>query len=81
MTLSGKQETLNRPSKLAWSAGRTGAYGRRVPMSRAACVVTAVALCVCVFVSSLVFSPCGKKERSDSENCCLSVVSMIRSSK
>ncbi len=47
---------------------------------KAAYVVTAVVLCVCVCVSSLVFSRSGKKS-SDSENRCLSVVSVIRLSK
>ncbi len=60
----GKQEALNRPLKLAWSAGRTGAYGRRVPEVKGGVRHHSCrAVCLCVRVQSGVFPVWKKREK------------------
>ena len=87
----GKQEALisvNRPSKIAWSAGksvlsvlkRTEAYWsvlKTKPEVEGGVCQSSVALCVSVCVPSLVFSPCGKRAAKVKIAVCLSVVSVV----
>ncbi len=76
VTLSRSKRLRSSLRNLALSAERLERTEDESRKSKAAYIVTAVALCVCVCWSSLMFSRVGK-ENSDSENHCLSVMSVI----